>query len=201
MTQLGHNHVPVGRPPPCGERFFQKMEWLMWPPPLNSMAFCTAITPFSSPTFLIHTYNLYMYKICLQCCASIRKHHNFLDTVGRERAFFCPFALFPLTALQCRLQLLLGRVQILDVGGVVFAVVQLHDLARNDGLQRVGGIRKLGEHVLLSRGGCCRPQRPAGTQQGASGQHLFTLFSSGKESAVLKLMLILLRMRVTPCAN
>ena len=29
---------PSGCPPPLGLRFCQKMEWLMWPPPLNLTA-------------------------------------------------------------------------------------------------------------------------------------------------------------------
>ena len=36
--------IPSGRPPPWGERLFQNIEWLMWPPPLNLIAFCMAIT-------------------------------------------------------------------------------------------------------------------------------------------------------------
>ena len=44
--------LPVGKLPPWGDRFSQKMEWLMWPPPLNLMAACTAIMPLTSPVYV-----------------------------------------------------------------------------------------------------------------------------------------------------
>lgn len=41
--------LPWGSPPPFGERFVQKMVWLMWPPPLNFRAgwrpTCTVTSP------------------------------------------------------------------------------------------------------------------------------------------------------------
>ena len=40
--------LPVGSPPPLGLRFCQNIEWLMCPPPLNLIAFCTAMTPLTS---------------------------------------------------------------------------------------------------------------------------------------------------------
>ena len=40
---------PDGSPPPLGERFCQKMVWLMWPPPLNLRAGPRAISALVSP--------------------------------------------------------------------------------------------------------------------------------------------------------
>ena len=47
-------------------------------------------------------------------------------------------------------QLLLGHVEIVDVGGVVLAVVQLHDLGADDGLQGVVVVWKVWQAVLGS---------------------------------------------------
>lgn len=42
--------LPVGTPPPWGDRFVQKIEWLRNPPPLNLRAGCNAIMALTSPT-------------------------------------------------------------------------------------------------------------------------------------------------------
>ena len=47
-------------------------------------------------------------------------------------------------------QLLLGHVEVVDVGGVVLAVVELHDLRADDGLQGVVVVGKVGQAVLPS---------------------------------------------------
>ena len=47
-------------------------------------------------------------------------------------------------------QLLLGHVEVVDVGGVVLAVVQLHDLRADDRLQRVVVIGQVGQRVLAA---------------------------------------------------
>lgn len=50
------NALPCGSPPPLGERLFQKIEWLICPPPLNLIAGCRAMTP---PTLPITEWNNY----------------------------------------------------------------------------------------------------------------------------------------------
>lgn len=40
---------PCGSPPPFGERFVQKIVWLMWPPPLNFRAGWRATWAVTSP--------------------------------------------------------------------------------------------------------------------------------------------------------
>ena len=47
-------------------------------------------------------------------------------------------------------ELLLGHVEVVDVGGVVLAVVQLHDLGADDRLQRVVVIGQVGQRVLAA---------------------------------------------------
>ena len=42
-------YVPSGSPPPFGDKFPQKMEWLMCPPPLNLIADCKPMTPLTLP--------------------------------------------------------------------------------------------------------------------------------------------------------
>lgn len=49
-TCAGCPDLPCGSPPPFGERFVQKMVWLMWPPPLNLRAGCSATCVVTSPT-------------------------------------------------------------------------------------------------------------------------------------------------------
>lgn len=49
-TCTGSPDLPCGSPPPFGERFVQKMVWLMWPPPLNLRAGCSATCVVTSPT-------------------------------------------------------------------------------------------------------------------------------------------------------
>lgn len=39
---------PCGSPP-LGDKLFQKIEWLIWPPPLNLIAGAKAITDATSP--------------------------------------------------------------------------------------------------------------------------------------------------------
>lgn len=46
---LWFGSLPWGSPPPLGERFVQKMVWLMWPPPLNFRAGCRATCAVTSP--------------------------------------------------------------------------------------------------------------------------------------------------------
>ena len=43
LSLMHSKRSPFGAPPPLGLRFFQKMEWLMWPPPLNLRAGCSVI--------------------------------------------------------------------------------------------------------------------------------------------------------------
>ena len=47
-------------------------------------------------------------------------------------------------------ELLLGHVEVVDVGGVMLAVVQLHDLGADDRLQRVVVIGQVGQRVLAA---------------------------------------------------
>ena len=47
-------------------------------------------------------------------------------------------------------ELLLGHVEVVDVGCVVLAVVQLHDLGADDRLQRVVVIGQVGQRVLAA---------------------------------------------------
>jgi len=44
-----HSIIPVGSPPPLGERFVQNIAWLIKPPPLNFRAGCRAIIALVSP--------------------------------------------------------------------------------------------------------------------------------------------------------
>ena len=46
--------LPCGSPPPFGDRFVQKMVWLMWPPPLNFRAGCSATWAVTSPVTQHH---------------------------------------------------------------------------------------------------------------------------------------------------
>ena len=46
-------------------------------------------------------------------------------------------------------QLLLGHVEVVDVGGVVLAVVELHDLGADDRLQGVVVVGQVGQAVLV----------------------------------------------------
>ena len=48
-SNKGYCYLPDGSPPPCGDKFFQKIEWLRWPPPLNLRAGWRAITVPISP--------------------------------------------------------------------------------------------------------------------------------------------------------
>ena len=52
-------------------------------------------------------------------------------------------------------QLFFGSVEIADIGGVVFSVMQLHDLSRHDRLQRLVPVGKGGQGVLLPHGTEC----------------------------------------------
>ena len=51
-------------------------------------------------------------------------------------------------------QLLLRHIEVVDVGGVVLAVVELHDLGADDRLQGVVVVGKVGEAVLPSHADC-----------------------------------------------
>ena len=57
-----------------------------------------------------------------------------------------------LTTLQPLSQLLLGRVQIVHVGGVVLAMMQFHNLAGNDRFQGFVVVRQIGKRMLLTSG-------------------------------------------------
>ena len=47
-------------------------------------------------------------------------------------------------------QLLLGHVEVVDVGLVMLAVVELHDLGADDGLQGIVIVGKVGQAVLAT---------------------------------------------------
>lgn len=65
--------LPCGSPPPFGERFVQKMVWLMCPPPLNFRAGWRATCVVTSPTIQIDSKTLSTTKMC-DC--SYMRHYN-----------------------------------------------------------------------------------------------------------------------------
>ena len=70
--------------------------------------------------------------------------------------------------------LLLGDVEIVDVGGVVLGVMQLHDLSRNRGLQCSEVVRQIRQTVLASRRSSHhRHRRPQSSNaQSTASQHV-----------------------------
>jgi len=47
----------------CGAKFFQKIEWLMWPPALKRSIDAAATAPTPSPASLMHVHTIH-YKLC-----------------------------------------------------------------------------------------------------------------------------------------
>ena len=72
-------------------------------------------------------------------------------------------------------QLLLGNVEVVNVGGVVLAVVELHDLGADDRLQGVVVVGKVGEAVLPPHADCGHGGgiEPQGLPSDGVGEHLF----------------------------
>lgn len=100
-----------------GDRFCQKMEWLMWPPPLKRSVFAREITVLKGA----------------ECGES---------EIGAARA-----ELPEVPLLQGGFRLLLGDVQVVDVGLVMFAVVVAHDVSGDYGFQGFVGVGEVGELV------------------------------------------------------
>ena len=71
-------------------------------------------------------------------------------------------------------QLLLSNVEVVDVGGVVLAVVELHDLGADDRLQGVVVVGKVGQAVLPSLADCGHGGRvePEGLPGDGASEHL-----------------------------
>merc|ERR1719384_2010763 len=74
-------------------------------------------------------------------------------------------------------QLLLGNVEVVNVGGVVLAVVELHDLGADDRLQGVVVVGKVGEAVLPSHADCGHGGgvEPQGLPSDGVSEHLLLL--------------------------
>ena len=60
-------------------------------------------------------------------------------------------SLSPLTLVLSFGQLLLGNVEIVHIGGVVFGMMQLHNLSRDDRFQRIVVVGKVGQSVFATR--------------------------------------------------
>merc|ERR1719333_2080570 len=77
-------------------------------------------------------------------------------------------------------RLLLGNVEVVDVGGVVLAVVELHDLGADDRLQGVVVVGKVGQAVLPSLADCGqgRGVEPEGLADDGVSEHFFSVVRS-----------------------
>ena len=90
------------------------------------------------------------------------------------------------TVLQASPQLLFGSVEIVHVGCVMPAIMQLHNFAGDHRLQRIVRVRQIGQGVLLagqSAHGCTRlPRVPQ--EKSSRRQHFFHPFSVHEEVKV-----------------
>ena len=151
------NRLPLGCLPPLGDKFCQKMEWLMWPPPLNLMAPCSWMALFKSPrresrtqqhqSAMTPSQHNWPNGIPVQSInQSINRPYN--CTNSQLHSSFRPaHAAYWSTFFQCCEHLLFGGIQVLHVGCVVLLMVELHDFGRDDRLQGVVFVGQVGQSV------------------------------------------------------